>query len=242
MTYYPFLKMSSPDLTPKISVCAPYWKRPQALQEMFTTYQHLYPKLDIEFSICDDGSPVSDSAFDVPLPPHSQVIRLQPKDVPLNPCVPINEAVNRSHCEIVVLTTPEIEHREPVLQEMLMLLGDDEDNYVTARCWDERGIWVAGPEVNYNTHGRLPVPPGAHFHFCAMFRRSLWEKAGGFDEEYRHGQACDDNDWLWRLWSVGAKFRVAQGVVYHTKSDIKWNLPHNRHLFMRKWPQAMGAT
>lgn len=215
-----------------ISVCVPYWQRQSALDRMFADFGRLYSHLELEIVVCDDGS-----AVPAVVPRGAKLVRLPGKAGPLNPCVPINAAVAASSGDVIVLTNPEIEHREPVLSEMLHLL-EDPDDYVVARCWDvDREMWLADESVDYSKNGRLPVPPGGHFHFCAMLRRSLWEKAGGFDEGYRHGQACDDNDWLWRLHRVGARFRLARDVVYHHHSRLRWNLPHNRELFFRKWPE-----
>lgn len=219
---------------PRISVCAPYWKRQKALDRMVEQYDRLYPDLDLELSVCDDGSPEP-----ARVPDHVILTRLPTKDHPLNPCVPINQAVEASSGEIIVLTNPEIEHREAVLPAMLEML-EHEDDYVTARCWDERwGMALAGHEVKYNQYGRRPVPPGAHFHFLAMFHRKLWDKAGGFDEDYRFGAACDDGDWLWRVHRVGACFKHCPRTVYHDSSvRLRWNLPHNKELFAQKWPEA----
>lgn len=221
-----------------ISVCLPYWDRQDALDRMFENYAEMYPckipGVDLEFSICNDGwHPVSH-----PSGRAVTVTHLPRKDHPLNPCVPINRAVEASSGDIIVLTGPEIEHTEPTLYALAELL-EDEDDYVMASCWDLRGFWLAGSEVDYSTRGRLPVPPGGHFHFCTMFHRSLWEKAGGFDEDYRHGQGCDDNDWLWRLHRAGARFKLsASTVIHHRSSFLDWQLPHNRDLFFSKWPEA----
>jgi GT2 family glycosyltransferase len=73
------------------------------------------------------------------------------------------------------------------------------------------------------------------------FRRTLWEKAGGFDEDYRGGQGCDDNDWLWRAYAAGARFRVAPVLVWHHDHALAWRLPLNRELFLRKWTPARRA-
>ena len=216
-----------------ISICVPYWNRQEALDRMFEECARLYPDLDLGFSVCDDGSPMQ-----AKVPEGVTLTRLPKKEGALNPCVPINRAVAASAGDIIVLTNPEIEHRDPVLPELLALLEEPTD-YATARCWDmDRRMWLAGPEVDYNSNGRLPVPAGAHFHFLAAFRRSLWDLAGGFDEEYRRGQACDDNDWLWRLHRVGARFRVTEGAVYHRHTSLRWDLPHNRGLFASKWPEV----
>ncbi len=153
-------------------------------------------------------------------------------------------AVEMATHNIIVLTNPEIEHREPVLLEMLELLNEPND-YVVARCWDDELGWLADQSVDYSTAGRLPVPPGAHFHFCAMFNRELWEKAGGFDEDYRFGQACEDNDWLWRLWESGANFKLIDGEVRHVSTHTQWPegaWQRNKELFYRKWGHRFANT
>jgi len=224
-----------PEPGPKISVCAPYWQRQAALDQMVEQYDRLYPDLDLELSVCDDGSPIP-----ARVPDHVILTRLPEKDHPLNPCVPINRAVEASTGEIIVLTNPEIEHREPVLPAMLEML-EHEDDYVTAACYDERWDRILAGEGcrPYGQGGRRPVPEGAHFHFLAMFYRSLWDRAGGFDEDYRHGMACDDGDWLWRAHRAGARFKSCPLTVYHDSSTrLKWDLPHNEKLFAEKWPEA----
>lgn len=211
-----------------ISVCMPYWQRQAALDRALASYRKFYSGL--EFSIADDGSNPPVHA------PGCKVSYLPRKNRPLNPCVPINAAVNASSGDVIVLTNPEIEHVEPVLDEMLAML--EPMTYVAARCRDADGQWLAGPEVDYSTSGRLPVPKGAHFHFCAMFHREAWDLSGGFDESYRFLQACDDNDFLWRLHSKGVKFKTAEGMVLHHRSHTQWNLPHAREHFRKLWPNA----
>lgn len=227
-----------------ISVCAPYWQRQDALDGMVEMYGRLYPDLDLEIVIADDGSPEpaevpADSVHPV------EVVYLPQKDHALNPCTPMNCAVQWSWCDIIVLTNPETRHEGPVLHELMDLL-EHENDYVTARCYGigypgaER-VPLAGPEVDYTTRGRLPVPEGAHFHFLAALHRTLWCEAGGFDDDYRHVLGCDDNDWLWRLDAAGARFKCAEGTVWQERSTTRWGLPHGLHVFREKWPEVMGA-
>jgi hypothetical protein len=226
-----------------ISVCAPYYQRQEALDGMVAQYDALYPEMDIELCIADDGSrtPVM-----IPLGKHpAHVAYLPRKDHPLNPCVPINRAVSMGSGDIIVLTNPEVRHQGRVLDHLVVKLilatVTHKRAYVTARAagigyGGPEPFWLAGPEVDYTKHGRLPVPPGAHFHFLAAFWRDLWEEVGGFDEDYRHVQACDDNDWLWRCAEAGAEFHTVDGIVTQPKSSTKWGMPHGRTLFNKKWP------
>lgn len=223
-----------------ISVCVPYWNRQSALLKMFENYLDQYADLPIEFSIADDGNEVppgvlASSALPAAWSPII-VTTLPRKNRPLNPCVPINAAVNASHGDFVVLTNPEVEHPIPILREMLQAHTSVRD-YIVARCMDAKGHWLAGPDVDYRKGGRLPVPPEAHFHFLAMLDRELWLEARGFDERYREGQACDDNDWVWRVYEAGGRFKTTNGAVIHGLGPrLQWNIKHNRALFEKLWP------
>ena len=215
-----------------ISVCVPYWDRQPALDRMFANLREIYgEESGLEIVVADDGSAPS-----AVVPPGVTLVRLPTKPGPLNPCVPINAAVAASSAEVIVITNPEVEHSEPTIDRMCELL-DGPDDYVVARCWDvERRMWLADQSVDFTKNGRAPVPPGGQFHFCAMLYRSLWERAGGFDEDYRHVQGHDDNDWLFRLARVGARFRLSDSVVLHHRgTPIRWNLPSGRALLRSKW-------
>ena len=214
-----------------ISICMPYWKRQKELDRSLAAYRALYGHLDYEIVIADDGTPDPVKA------PGCVVVSLPKKEVGLNPCVPLNAAVRASSGDIIVLTNPEVEHREDVLTGMLAML-EHPDDYVTVACRDTSGMWIAGPEVNYAfENGRLPVPPGAHFHFCAMFRRELFDRVGGFDEEYRFGRSLEDNDWLWMLDEAGARFKLAPGMVWHHKTPHVYAGSHllNLERIQKKW-------
>lgn len=226
------------------SVCMPYWNRPGELARSMRAYDAAYPLMDIEYSICDDGSSVGVN----PHSPNVKVTRLPYHANALNPCVPINVAIRAATRDVIVLTNPEIEHREPVFQQMLDALRRPDD-YVMAGCLNvpaRRGLhapvgelqWIGGPLAPVApVGGRLPIPAGSDLHWCVMFRRELFERAGGFDEEYRYGLGCDDNDWLWRLHSVGASFKRVDGHVYHYQTPHKWTgtLEKNAALLEKKW-------
>ena len=224
-----------------ISVCMPYWNRQDKLDGLVAQYATLYPDLSHEISVCDDGSPVPARA-----PAHVILTRLPTKDRPRNPCVPINRAVEASAGDVIALTNPEIRHDGPVLVEMLAMLRHPMD-YIIAPCRHRgdrsNGMWLAGPETDYTTGGREPLPPGGHFHFLVLFTRELWNAAGGFDEDYRDGAACDDNDWLWRAYAAGANFKVANGLVWHHRNGhTRWGMPHNRQRLRSKWPAEKRAA
>lgn len=211
----------------------PYFNRPNEWALSKASYAKMYPDLDIEFSICDDGStpPLIDK--DV------RLTSLPQKSVALNPCVPINLAVRNCTRDVIVLTNPETEHRERVLDQMLDALTGPND-YVIAGCRDTvRGEWYAG--AGRSMKGALAAP-GIQFHFCVMFHRELFERVGGFDEDYRQGHGYDDNDWTFRLHAAGGiNVIYASGVVYHTRRLMQrslWRGPQllrNEKLLRQKW-------
>lgn len=210
----------------------PYWNRPKELRRSLAAYAKVYPDLDLEFSICDDGS--------IPqlVEPRAKITPLPQKMIALNPCVPINVAVRASKHDVIVLTNPEIEHREPVLQQMLEALRGPDD-YVMAACRDPQLGIIAGEGTPYKEGGRGPIPAGSDLHFCVMFHRELFERARGFDEEYRNGLGWDDNDWLFRLQAVGANFKRVPGTVWHYRTPHRWTMKtDNAALFKEKWPCA----
>jgi hypothetical protein len=183
----------------------PYWNRQKELNRSLEAYRKHYQGLEI--SICDDGSRIPVSA------PGCVITTLPRKDIGMNPCVPMNASVRASTRDIIVLTNPEIEHREPVFAEMLSMLEGPLD-YVAAACRDTDGSMLAGEGVRYER----VIPHRAHFHFCAMLHRSLFDAAGGFDERYRMGRGYEDADFLWRLHHAGARFRLAKATVTHYRT------------------------
>lgn len=225
-----------------ISICLPYFMRQRVMDRSLKAYQKLYGDLDVEISICDDGSPeilkdnVGTSLFVL-------VARTPTKDYALNPCVPINMAVNQSSGEHIVLTNPEVEHVKPILAQMREAIEHPLD-YVIAACRDGlTGRWNAHSSSRSQHPKRAPYPAGSDLHFCVMFTRELWEKACGFDSDYRMGQAYDDNDWLWRAERAGARFIMRDDLItrHNVVNRCDWpvgGLARNRKLFKERWPDV----
>lgn len=211
-----------------LSVSMPHYMRQEALSRSLEAYRRIYT--DLEISICDDGSIPQVEA------PGCIVTRLPAKKFPLNPCVPANAAVRAATRDVIVLTNPEIEHREDVLTPMLAMMDSDMD-YIACQCWDTtRKKLLTGPGVLRPQDQKL-VPKGAYFHMCALMHRSLFERVGGFDESYRFAWGYEDTDFLWKLSQVGAKFKLYDGMVYHTyvtPSEFRPR-PTNEKRFKAKW-------
>lgn len=212
----------------------PYWKRPEALEANIAAYRRFYGD-DLEIIVANDGSD------DLPAVA-ATIVSLPPKDRALNPCVAFNAGARAAQGDVLLLTNPEVVHREPILAGMLASLSPRA--YVAAACWSPKLQWwfahsTLGPDPN--AVGRAPMPPGSAFHFCALLHRSLYDEIGGFSEEYREGQGYEDNDLLWKLHSAGARFVIRDDLVTEHIDCPRTVWPaggaaRNKSIFEAKWP------
>lgn len=223
-----------------LSVILPYWKRAEVTKRSLALYAQHYSEMDFEVIVVDDGSHDFHDEY-----PWLRIERLPKKDVPKNPCVPINRGVALSRGDVIVLSGPDILHNKPVLGEMLTTLRElGENGYVLAACWYEREKqWHCHSHITQDGwHSNTRQPKGSGFHFCAMFNRTLWDRAGGFDEEYREGAYFDDPDWVNRAHRAGAVFKIRDDlVVDHVRDGCYTDWPggaadRNKALFDTKWP------
>jgi len=216
-----------------ISLILPYWKRQQAAVAGLESLARHYSDMDLEVIIVDDGDPVPFVAPTLPL--NIGVIRLPEKSIPMSPCVPINRGVTASSGAIIALSCPEMLHITPVLRAMRdELLSRDDLTCVSAAVWaPESNCWHVHSSLN-----KLPL------NFLTMMRRSLWDKSGGFDEDYREGFAFEDGDFLLRLQHAGTTFVIRDGlVIHHPGRGAKTKYTpaqheRNRKLYEQKWAMA----
>lgn len=230
-----------------ISICMPYYDRFDRLAESIASMERYYYARDIEIIIIDDGSPQPITELNTIL--DVTVIQLPGPKPPRNPCRPINEAVTYASSELIVLTSPEIIHEQPALIALeeqffaqLDFVPDIDKLYMAAPCHDPDRGWLAGPQTPHGTGGRAPVPLNAEFPFLAMMTKTLFNSAGGYDEDYRNGQGYDDNDFLWRLERAGAIFMRSGMPVTHRHQPTKWNMPSNEALFRQKWGHVYAGS
>jgi glycosyltransferase involved in cell wall biosynthesis len=216
-----------------ISLILPYWQRQAAAVAGLESLARHYQGLDLEVVVVDDGSP---EPFIAPaLPLRLKVVTLPKKTVALSPCVPLNRGVAASSGSVVALSCVEMIHVRPVLGQMLdELLRRDEMTYVSAAVWaPESRAWHVHSSLK-----RLPL------NFCAMLRRSLWDRVGGFDEQYRQGVAFEDGDFLFRLRGAGARFVIRDDlVIHHPRKGAKAQHSleqheRNRLLYEKRWATA----
>jgi hypothetical protein len=192
--------------------------------------------------VVDDGSGDGFEPLDGRLT--VRVVRLPKKDGPLDPCVPLNAGVRAARGEVIALSCIEILHsRGPVLDAMLeQLQMAGPDAYVQAACWaTDNRVWHSHSQVAGTVVEGRRMPAGGCFHFMAMLSRELWERSGGFDEDYRDGAGYEDPDFLLRLERAGARFVMRDDlVVEHPRIGVRaaWTREmheRNRQVFRRKW-------
>jgi len=228
-----------------ISIVMPFWQRQGALDRTIISYIEHYRELELDLVVVDDGSPNRAELQPERLPRKwsARVLRLPAKTGPLNPCVPLNRGVEFARGDVIVITNPEVVHRTPVLEAMREQLEElGSSGYVLAAAWcPERGEWHCHSSCRSARDQGVPQPAGSGLHFCAMLRRELFDRAGGFDEDYRAGRAFEDNDWVMRLYVAGARFCLRDDLVVHHHKDgatTKWTPgqhARNRERYFEKW-------
>lgn len=222
-----------------ISLILPFWCRQEATDASLCLMAEHYMDLDLEIIVVDDGSP---EPYDKPtlLPLDIHVIRLPFKTMPRNPCTPYNFGVSRARGEYIALSNPETLHRTPILEAMRDEIKDS-DTYVTASAWcADANKWHAHSSIVKKPEVSKYVPD-AQYHFMSMMKRELWDKIGGFDEDYRLGAGYDDPDLVRRLHRAGAKFVHRDDlVVEHVRkgAHAEWEpkaFERNLGVFLSKW-------
>jgi uncharacterized Rossmann fold enzyme/glycosyltransferase involved in cell wall biosynthesis len=224
----------------KFSLILPYWDRQEAANQALTLLAETYFGLEFEIIIVDDGNPAPFVAPDLPL--DIKVIRLPEKTIPKCPVTAWNKGVEAASNEIIVLSCIEILHTKPVLKEMVsQVFNMGEKAYVLAAAF-------CPEDGSYHCHSSVKTPrnpTGTGIAFCAALHKSLFDKAGGFDEAYREGAGYEDNDWINRLLVAGARFVIRDDLeVIHPKTGatIAWGAERfiiNEQLFYSKWPKEL---
>lgn len=221
----------------KVSIIMPYWDRQRAADRALEQFARAYPFFCPEIVVVDDGNRVPFRMPDVGLT--ARILTLPEKPAPTPQSSTWNRAVEFASGDIIVLNCIEILHMVPVLPAMLEELERlGQDGYVLASAW-------CPEERKWHCRSDVPVPdcpPGVGIGFCGALHRDLYERAGGFDEDYMDGAGYEDRDFIRRLLRAGAQFRVRDDLmVTHPKSGARISWPQegflrNEKLFYSKWP------
>lgn len=221
----------------KISLILPYWDRQRAADVALILLGKTYADFDMEVVVIDDGNVIPFKSPDCGL--NIKVVSLPIKHEPKCPSTAWNAGVAAASGDVVILSCIEVLHKVPVIEQMVEALTDiGEHGYVLAAAWcPEAEIWHCHSSVKVPRN-----PEGTGIAFCGAMHKSLYLKAGGFDEEYRDGAGYEDNDFINRVLSVGGRFFIRDDlVVTHPKTGatIEWGMAkfaRNEMLYYSKWP------
>jgi uncharacterized Rossmann fold enzyme len=226
-----------------ISLILPYWDRQVAADKALQLLDEHYSGLDMEVIVVDDGNRIPyvmpETRLDV------RVLRRPLKDIPMSPLAAWNDGVQEARGNIIVLSCVEILHTAPVLEQMLENLHrTGEMGYIVASAWC--------PDIDeFQCHSAKKIPRnpiGTGINFCGMMYKSLYEKIGGFSDEYMAGAGYEDNDFINKAILAGARFVMRDDLVLtHPKEGarIDWGierLERNRVLYYETWPTEVGSS
>jgi len=226
----------------KVSVVIPNWNGRSLLEKNLPAVLAIRP---FEIIVVDDASPDDSINFLKENYPQIKIIRHQKN---LGFAAACNSGVKAAGGEIVVLLNLDVVPKKDALEK---ILPDFEDPKVFAVSFNEpswswaRIIWRNGfiehkpGSKTQKTHISAWASGGS-----AAFRRSIWEKLGGFDEIYKPFY-WEDIDLGYRAWRGGYKILwEPKAVVYHkheaiigkhfSKKYIDFISERNRLLFIWK--------
>lgn len=218
-----------------ISVIVPYWKRQKALRIFLRIYRDFYGHLDdLEVVVVDDGSPPGENARPVVREfPCVRLVEMPRKHIRLNPCVVYNRGVREATGEVLLITSPEVHPRKPILEQSeTQLIREGPKGYVAAACWDPN-------TKRWNQHS---LHRNAYLPFHVMLYRQHYLDVGGYDEDYRDGHSQDDVDFIRRLRCGETVFVARDDLVtdHHFSLQGSHDLDpdrqqRNRQLLRQKW-------
>ncbi len=229
-----------------ISIILPYWNRPdaarKALDLLAKQYGHLNgPALRFEVVIVCDGCERPEVPGAVQEALQIVWVDLPRKDGAKSPVTAWNAGVEASAGDVIVLSCVEILHLSPVLEQLAAAVDlGGPDAYVMASAYcPEAQEWHCHSTARAT--GAPEMPAGFGRAFCAALHRELYERAGGFDENYREGAGWEDIDFAKRLKRAGAKPTIRDDLmVIHPKTGatIEWGAEkfmRNEAIFRAKW-------
>ncbi len=196
----------------KYSILYPYYKRAGHLHNTFISFLHHYPNRDdYEVIIAEDLKNSQDEKE------HNDLLNVidQFKDrikiihinVPVqtwNPCIAFNLAAKESSGSFFVISNPECFHKKNILAGLDEEFEKNSSSYVVCSCINKIGCnfviddfnKLDGTYESWYAHSKFR---SALLHFCTALSKESWDFINGFDEEYVHGIAYDDNDFINRV-------------------------------------------
>lgn len=147
----------------------------------------------------------------------------------------VNRCVSRSDADYIVLLNSDAFVEPMWLPKLIAELKD--------------GVGIVGPVTNNAVEQQQPKSEGVQeakmlSGFCMLFKKSVWEEVGGFDEHYRF--YFDDDDFCESVKAIGYKLIIVKSVfVEHRmrqtmnkmwdKDAIDKVFQQSKEYFEQKW-------
>lgn len=223
----------------KYSLLMPFHKRAQQLAVTLSSFLHLYRRNDYEVLIGEDYKNMMDQiehhALVRVLGNFSSVLNIQTIITGTancwNPSSAFNELASRAQGQFLIITNPECLHETDVLAGLDQAFEQDSDQYVVCACRIPTRQWY-----QHSVHRSVKV------HFCSALSKELYNRIGGFDEEYAKGVCFEDDDFRNTIISNGVRIVERDDLVVmhqaHSKSkpsDYAKLHVVNKRYFDRKW-------
>jgi len=245
----------------KYSIVFPYYKRSSQLHNSLISFQHHYKdRNDYEVIVVEDIKNYNNAEE------HEKLLKVlkfytQNADKVVNiklikssfencynPAPLFNLGVKNASGEYLIITNPEIFHKDNILSACDDILSKYDDHYIVFSCLnvDEYPKSVSDfdeftfkPKMWYQ-HLKYR---NALFHFCSCLSKRQYEEIGGFDEIYSLGIAYDDDDFRETINKAGIQFIATDsfltlhqdhGSVFDKLPDYEKRLNRNKALYYLK--------
>lgn len=241
----------------KYSILYPYYKRAGHLHNTLVSFLHHYSdRKDYEVIIAEDYKNTANEHEHAELlkiiEQFKAQIRIAHIYIPVktwNPCIAFNSAAEKASGDFYLVTNPECFHYADILQGLDEEFTKDSSVYVVCGCRNRVGCNffietfddLKGKDEAWYSHSTHR--PGC-LHFCNAVSKENWKKIDGFDEEYQHGIAYDDNDFINRVWIAKLEIVRRDDLLTihidhksaHTDTEKRKQLERvNWEVYHRKW-------
>lgn len=196
---------------PRVSVIVPSFNAALWLRDAVDSVR-AQSLADWELIIVDDAS--SDAASrDLALSFRGENVRVILHEQNRGVAAARNTAISAAHGEIIVPLDPDDELPQGALEAALSVFDERKCDFVFGP--QEQVDWLSGAcrTVDPGEHARAGQAEGQPWHGCMPFRKSLWERLGGYDE-WRGFAGLDDWHFWLRAEAAGAKGGYCAQTLY----------------------------
>jgi len=224
----------------KYSILYPYYKRPeQTHKTLESLYYHYSGRTDFEvIFVCDLKNDENDRKLLYEICEqywYKFKIKIIPNDVySYSAARPYNLACKHAEGRYLVISNPECSHKTNVLSGMDVEFIQDPYAYVVCAC---ESVLLDGTFLEWYQH---TVHSNRKLHFCSALSKDMYNKIGGFDEDFCTGLFFEDNDFIYRILKQVKVVTRDDLIVSHLSHSREYHTQHealkvsNRILYINK--------